>query len=231
MVKKIEIGKYIILPAMILSLNVGSVSALSQPKYVTDVNTSNANLNVEGNNKVFPNSDFSLDIVLDDIKGSNLMGIQGNVNVLDNTCVSLVSLEGQNGVMANKNIFAYTDFNGFNSKTTLVKANFKALQNNCSTTISIDNIKMSFTDFTKIKYEDSTNMIINVEKQEEIPVKEEEKEEIKSTPNKVVVTNKEIVSNEVKEDKNLEVAEKEINNRVLIEQKNDFKKFIKPYFN
>lgn len=231
MVKKFEIGKYIILPAMILSLNVGSVSALSQPKYVTDVNTSNANLTLEGNNKVFPNNDFSLNIVLDDIKGSNLMGIQGNVNVLDDTCVSLVSLEGQNGVMANKNIFAYTDFNGFNSKTTLVKANFKALQNDCHTTISIDNIKMSFTDYTKIKYEDSASMIVNVEEKEKIPVIEEVKqEETKTIDDKIVVSNNEIV----KEERTKEITEEntdKIDTRSVNIYKNNFKKFIKTYFN
>lgn len=231
MVKKFEIGKYIILPAMILSLNVGSVSALSQPKYVTDVNTSNANLTLEGNNKVFPNNDFSLNIVLDDIKGSNLMGIQGNVNVLDDTCISLISLEGQNGVMANKNIFAYTDFNGFNSKTILVKANFKALQNTCSTTISVDNIKMSFTDHTKIKYEDSASMLVNIEEKEEIPVIEEVKQEkVKNIDDKIVVSNKKIVKEEISQEIT-EENNKEIDKKIVITYKDNFKKFINTYFN
>lgn len=160
-IKKGKIGNYLLLSATMLSLGVNSVLALTKPNYVNDIQTSNANLVMEGKNIVEPNEEFSLNIMLKDVSGSNLMGIQGDLEVLDD-CVSLVSLESVNNVVAFNNKFAYSDFDGFGEDTMLVKANFKANDDVCNTTISVDKIKMAFVDGTKIKYDDSASASIKV---------------------------------------------------------------------
>lgn len=233
--KKEELCKYLILLIVILSLKIDVVYALTKPNYITDVKNSDADLLVEGVNNVNQNEEFSLNIVLNDIKGSSLMGIQGELEILDDNCISLIVLENMNNVVTYNNKFVYSDFDGFDSNTSLVKAKFKTGQKVCNTTISVNNIKMAFVDGTKIKYEDSASIVINVIEDSNIEVisKENEQKEIEEIIELVetqpILKMEKVNKIELPEVKKINYLK--IFARRMISYKDNFKNFINIYFN
>lgn len=233
--RKRKIGRYFIFASMFLSLGANNVLALTQPRFVGEVKTSNANIVIEGKNVVSQGEEFSLNIKVSNIEGSNLRGIQGVLEVADYGCISFKSLESSNNVNYFNNKFAYSDFDGFKEDIVLLTASFKANSNSCRTDISINDIKMAFIDRTKIEFLDNANTTIEVvepkkeeitnlveeEKNNVVPIllnntKEQEKQEVKEIKT-VVKTNNSKVKKDESMNKNNKMSKFSQNIKMAIE--------------
>lgn len=111
---------------------------------------SNANISFGGNGSVSAGAEAKFDIVVSNIVGSNLMGVQGVVSSSNNNCLKFDRLEKVVGsANVNNGTFAYADTDGVSGTTTLVRAIFVSADNTCNATITIATPKISFTDGTK----------------------------------------------------------------------------------
>lgn len=111
---------------------------------------SSATISYGGSGSVTTGQEFTVDILVTGITGSNLMGAQGTVTSSDPNCVSFQKLTRVSPTNVNNNIFAYADTEGESSNFTVAKATFTAGSSACTTTINITGPKISFTDGTKL---------------------------------------------------------------------------------
>lgn len=113
------------------------------------VHAGSVNISFGGTNTYSNNKEISIPINATNITGSNLMSVGGKITSSDTSCVSLVSLNATIGT-ANGNTLAYSNMAGESKNTKIGTAKFKTANKTCSAIITFSNIKVSFTDSSKI---------------------------------------------------------------------------------
>lgn len=143
MKRKLRIG--------ILSLTISLLVVASLPKSFAA--NSNANLSWSGNDSININSKGTMNLNVSNITGSGITLAGGIISIADTSCVSIESLTpATKGADANidNGKFAFMDPAGSTDNVTYVNVGLKANAKECSTTISLTNIKLSFKDTTKL---------------------------------------------------------------------------------
>lgn len=115
---------------------------------ITNTQAASANINLNGNGTIENNKTFTLDIYASNINGS-LMSTGGKITSSNSSCVSLVSLNAVAGV-TNGSMFAYSNASGVTGSAKLGTATFKTANEPCQATITFGELKVAFTDGTKL---------------------------------------------------------------------------------
>lgn len=111
--------------------------------------SSSADIYLSGNSEVKLGEEFSIDVGVRNIVGSNIMSVGGDIVVEDSQCFRFVRLE-KVVADANNNRFVYLDMDGTMEDFVFVKAIFQAENQSCSTNINIEGLNYMFTDFSTV---------------------------------------------------------------------------------
>ena len=109
------------------------------------VDAASANLGLSGNSTVAPGTSFSLNVVVSNISGSNIIGVGGGISSTNASCVkieSIAKVSPSSGQGAGN--FYYSDADGTMNTFTIVKVNLKAISQSCTANINITGGTLSF---------------------------------------------------------------------------------------
>ena len=115
---------------------------------ITNTQAASAKINLNGSGTIENNKTFTIDIYANNINGS-LMNVGGKIASSNSSCVSLVSLQAVAGV-ANGSMFAYSNAAGVSGNVKIGTATFKTANEPCQATITFSELKVAFTDGTKL---------------------------------------------------------------------------------
>lgn len=124
--------------------------------------TGSSTISLKGNSIYESGKNFTIDIYASNISGSSLMSVGGKISSSDTSCISLVSLKATGGT-AGGNTLAYTDMNGVKGTVKLGTATFKAANKTCQAKITIGDLKVAYTDGSKVT-PNSVSKTINIKK-------------------------------------------------------------------
>lgn len=115
---------------------------------INNTQAAGAKINLNGSGTIENNKTFTIDIYANNINGS-LMSVGGKITSNNSSCVNLVSLKTVSGV-ANGAMFAYSNAEGVSGNVKIGTATFKAANEPCQATITFGELKIAFTDGTKL---------------------------------------------------------------------------------
>lgn len=144
MKRKLRIG--------ILSLTISLLVIAGLPSSLA-AGSSNATMAWSGNDSININGRGDVNLTVSGITGSGITIAGGVISVADTSCVTIESITPVvSGADANidNGKFAFMNPAGMTTNATFVKVTLKAGTSNCSTTINLNDAKLSFKDTTKL---------------------------------------------------------------------------------